>query len=179
MTNITNPQRTWVLDTTGIITQVHIRIRRVVWHVNNDGDQLALKTWDESDTPTQAKTSATMDSVNVQEFESTGNWPQSTINPGQIVKFTKTSTGNNERAFLIATNADNNNITVAAAQDPDEEDGEIYNWNVFEARDAIYAMSQGADYTYLVFEAHERAGRFFPNLCLSTLSGGTVYIDIA
>jgi len=180
MTNVRDPYRTWVLDTTGIISKTPVRIRRVVWHVNNDGDQCSFYEWFESDTPTVEQVGATMATVTGQTMTSTGNFTTATINPGQVIKISKTSSTNNEDTFLIATNADANTITVASAQDPTEETAKTYSWNIYEARQVFYSMSKGADYMEVVADfSGERAGRFFQNLALGTLSGGTVYIDIA
>ena len=179
MSNITNPYRTWKLDTVGIISKTPVRIRRITYLPGSSGDQVVFYEWFVSDTPTSAVINATMATVTGQTMTSTGNFTQATINPGQIIQITKTSSANNEDTFLITTNADANTIVVASAQNPTEEEGYTYNWNVFEAREAIRYMSVGSDQIEVVAEFDEHAGRFFQNLALVTLSGGQVNIDIA
>jgi len=177
MANYTGPGRTWKLDTAGIITEKPVLIQKAIIYPNSAGDSALFVSWDNGSTPTQTKTNETMTSVNGQEFESTGNWPTTTINPGQIVKFTGTSTGNNERTFLIATNADNNNITVDAAQDPTEEDGKIYNWKVYEPVTEFKIQSPGTEVIAweIDFAGHgHRRGRYFPNLAMDDLSASAV-----
>lgn len=178
MSNLTNPYRTWKLDTTGIITTVPVRIRRITYKPGSSGDQVIFYEWFVSDTPTLAVTNASL-TANAQTMTSTGNFTSATVNPGQVIVITKTETGNNEDTFLITTNADNNTIVVASAQDPTEESTKVYNYDIYEAREAIRYMSVGSDQVEVVAEFNERAGRFFQNLALVTLSSGQVNIDIA
>lgn len=167
MTNVRDPNRTWVLDTLGIISTVPIRLRKVVLIAKNNRDVAIFYDWFTSDTPTLAETNASL-TVTGQTMTSTGNFTSATVNPGQIIVITQTETRNNEDTFLINTNANDNTITVHAAQDPTEESTKVYNYNVFEAREAIRLKATFDDQT-VQMDFPERAGRFFQNLALGRL----------
>jgi len=178
MTNVRNPYRTWVLNTLGIVSKVPLRLTKVVLVGKNAGDEAIFYEWFESDTPTSAVVSATMATVTGQTMTSTGNFTTATVNPGQIIKITKTASTNNEDTFLIATNADANTITVQAAQDPTEETDKVYNWNIYEAREAIRIRADATEQTVQV-DFPEPHGRFFQNLALGKLDTATYsYVNL-
>lgn len=178
MANYTGPGRTWVISEAGIITEKPVLIEKAIIYPNAAADTALFVCWHNGDTPTQTVTNGTMTSVNGQEFEATALWPTATINVGQIVKFTKTSTRNNERTFLVATNADNNNITVDVAQDPTEEDGKIYNWKVYEPVVAFKILSPGTEAVAWEIDftgfGKSGRGRYFPNLAMDDLTSGAI-----
>ena len=177
MTNVTNPYRTWKLDTLGIISKTPVRLRKVTFFGKNNRDECILYEWYRSDTPTLAVINASL-TATTQIMTSTGNFTSATVNPGQIIEVTKTSTGNNEDTFLITTNADNNTIIVADAQDPTEEATKVYNYNIYEAREAIRLTATSDDQT-VEMDFNEPAGRFFQNLALGKIdTAGYSYIRL-
>ena len=180
------------IDTEGIISTVPLRIKSIVMKPNATGDAATFTYWVESDsaitngTKTAATTTVT---AATGTFASTGNFPTANVNPNQILKVTHTSSANNIGYWQIATNADNNTITVdipAAVyglQIPTltNDTSKAYHWVIRDPREfAIIRGSGLAGDTSILQMDFGNTGVWVPNLAMHTLSTSAVlYVYLA
>ena len=171
MTNVKNPNLTWVLDTEGIISKSVICLRRAVFRVNNNGDQAHFYTWDENGTPVLTGDGITGTITNTDTLVSTAGFETDDISPGDVIKITGgTGSALNWNTFLIDTNADDNTIVVHNDPLMTNEATKLYN---YEAWTPVLAFEFMQGETVLEYDFGEK-GRWFPNLAMDTLSGGSV-----
>jgi hypothetical protein len=174
MTNVLN-QKTITIDEEGIISTVPICLRKATIIVNAAADAATFAFWNESDTAVSSKVGQTTSvTASSRTFSSTGNFPTATINPSQIIKVSYSATAENLYTMQIATNADNNTITV----DPvttyhgtiTDDTNQAYSWKVWNSYTAftIKAPSGTPKVNHEVDFGDK--GYWFPNLAMHTLS---------
>lgn len=175
MTNVLN-RRTITIDAEGIISLVPITIRKASFsNINAAGDKAIFVFWDENDTVVQTKAGVTTTvTASSATFASTSNFPTATINPDlQIIKFTYSATGENLYTGQIATNADNNTITLDAINSYHgtltNDTNEAYSWNVWNSHIAFTLLSPGTEKVAWEVDFGPN-GYWFPNLAMRTLT---------
>ena len=184
MSNVTtgNPL---VIDTEGVISAVPLVIRGILLKPNATGDSATFTYWYESDDPiTNGDKKGQTVSVTASSgtFSSTGNFPTDNVNPNQIMRVIHTSSGNNVGYWQIATNADNNTITVdnpaQVLRQPvtlTDDTSKIYTWKIWEPR--ILTVIRGSGLTgdtSLNYIPFDDGGVWVPNLAMHSLSTSAV-----
>lgn len=168
-------QRIMVIASEGIISPKPIWIRKVIFRPQTAGHAATFTFWDENETATSEKIGQSVTvTASTRTFASSTNFPQSTINPDQIIKFSYSATGENLYTLQIATNADNNTITADVLESYHgtitDDTTEIYSWKVWTPKIAFTFVAPATELRYVTLDFGDK-GYFFPNLAMHTLSG--------
>ena len=170
----------------GVISAAPLVIQAIVLKPSGDGDAASFVFWNESDSP--VTTYGTMNNKTVtatastKTFASTGNFETDSINAYQIIKIHATSSGDNIGTYQIATNADDNTITVTnpasifgQAVTLADDTSEIYSYRVWDTHPLITLKTSGitSDKGEVQKDWGPKGFRV-PNLAMNTLSSGAV-----
>ena len=185
MANVTKGNPLYV-DTEGVISTIPLTIKKIVLKPSATGDAATFTYWVESDTPlttygTRADKTVTI-TASSGTFASTTNFETDSIDVDQIFKVVKSSTGNNIGTWQIASNADDNTITVdkpatVLGGTPTVTDGtsSILTWYVWDTRYLLTIKGSGVtNDTGLVQVDFPNGGFRVPNLAMNTLSTSAV-----
>lgn len=162
-------QRIWSVDTVGIISTGPVVIDKIIYYVAEHGDVAKFTYWDESSTAQTTKSAATVSATaSTRTLVSTGNFATADVDVGDIVKILA-SNSNNVGTYMVATNADNNTITVGAAQTILDDTSKTYAWKTWRPSEflTLSGSKLDGDDTPVVFDF---CGFRVPNLCLESIS---------
>ena len=162
-------QKVWELDTTGILTTSPVTIEKIVFYPALVTDTAAFHFWSEGEDPEYTKTNSTVTATaSTRTFASTGNFATATVDPGDILKITA-SDSKNVGTYLIATNADNNTITVASAQTVTDDTTKVYGWKTWRPFEFVTLVGSTLTGDLTPIESYFDCYRI-NNLALTTLS---------
>lgn len=169
--------RTWILDTAGIITDRPVLITKaIIYPAQAAGITAVFRSWEPSSTPELAKLDVSCTVTGTNQIASTGNFPTASVDPGDVLVITRSKeSGNNLGAYLIATNADNNTVTLDAANALTNE-VKIYDFNVFTPVTQFTLLAPGTEVQAfeMDFSSPVGFGRVFPNLAMDDLTASCV-----
>jgi hypothetical protein len=187
MANITSGNPI-IVDTEGIISTVPLRIQSILLKPNATGDAATFTYWLESDNTVTTHGDMKAKTVTVTAssgtFSSTANFETDNINVNQIVKVYSTSSAKNIGYWQIATNADDNTITVdlpaavygGKVATLENDTSGTYSWKVWDSR--FFTIIRGSGIAGDTSLAHlplgDYTGFFVPNLAMHTLSTSAV-----
>ena len=175
-----------VIDTEGIISTVPLTIQSILLKPNSAGDSATFTYWLESDSTVTTYGDLVGKTVTVTAatgtFESTANFEEDNININQILKVYSTSSAKNKGYWQIASNADDDTITVdlpAAVYGKfttlENDTSGTYSWKVWDPR--VFAVIRNSGISGDTSLAHLKFGDrgiFVPNLAMHTLSTSAV-----
>ena len=176
------------LDTEGIVSVRPLVIKKIIWKPNATGEATTFTYWATSEDPiTNGTKNAVTTTVTASTgtFASTGNFPTANVNPNQVLVVSKTSSGDNIGIWQIATNADNDTITVdkpatifGQSVTLADDTTESYSWKIFDVHTFLTVQGSGiTGDTGLVQIDFLNGGITLPNLAMHTLSAsGVAYI---
>jgi len=177
------------IDTEGIISVLPLCIRKILWQPASTGNATTFTYWVESDAPVttfgirNAQTVSVTAATNT--FVSATNFETDSINVDQIMRVLNTSSGDNIGYWQIATNANDNTITVdkpaqvyGQSVTLADDTSEIYSWRVWDNHSLITIKGSGiTGDTGLVSLDFYDYGYWVPNLAMNTLAAsGVVWI---
>lgn len=160
----------WSVDTAGIVSTAPVTISKIIYYVNEHGDVAKLTYWDESSTPQDEQSAKTVTATaETRTFESTGNFDTDDVDVGDIIKIVA-SNSNNAGTYMVATNANDNTITVAAAQTVVADTSKTYAWKTW--RPSEFLTLHGTKLTGDDQPIQVDFGNGFrvPNLCLESMT---------
>jgi hypothetical protein len=176
------------IDEPGIISITPLVIVKICMTQATTGSACTFVSWRSEDTAitngtgTDATTTVTAASGT---FASTANFPTANVNPLQIIKITNSSSNKNLGRFMIASNADNNTITVyhpvlvngQSTALADDTAGS-YCWKILETSTEFKMKGTGITNDTCLFQMDfGQEGFWFPNLAMHTLTtSAVVYI---
>lgn len=166
---------TYTINVEGIISLHPVWVRKVVIFPSSTADKAVFVFWNEGDSPVSTKNGETVTvTASSKTFASSGNFEQTDINPDtQIIKINYSATDENLYTMQIATNANNNTITVDALNSYHgtitDDSSEIYSWKVWDSHVAFTIKAPGTEKFSWELDFGDK-GRWFPNLAMRTLS---------
>ena len=162
-------QRIWSVDTVGIISTGPVVIDKIIYYVADHADVAKFTYWEESATAQTTKSAATVSATaSTRTLDSTGNFATADVDVGDIVKILA-SNSKNVGTYMVATNADNNTITVGAAQTILDHTSKVYAWKTIRPNEFITLHgSKLTDDDTPVEVCFD--GFRVPNLCLESIS---------
>lgn len=175
MANSTSGRR-WSLDSVGILTHSPVWVQRVVFFPAAAAQALQFNSYDSIAHSTAAnnKTDKTGTVSGTTTLTSTGNLP-ATIRDGDVFEITASSgSAANVGKWLVATAGDTNAVVTAGLTN---ESDKIYNWRTYPYVSEVYLKAGASDASPVTIDFGPK-GRWFPNLILETIGGGSADVYI-
>ena len=167
------------IDSVGIISKRPLWIAKLELYPSSAGDSVILKTWDENATPGSSKDQETATVTSTTTITSTGNFTDTDVSAGDIIKVTYTSTGNNEDTFSVASSGTDNAVITDGYPALTNEASKTYSWDIWTPTEFAYMKCAGTEKITQVMDWHARPRRV-DNLFVDTLSSSAVlYIYLA
>lgn len=167
-------KRTYVLDTTGVISKTPICLRMAIFFPNNKGDQVTFVSWDESATPDTTMVSKTVTaSATDPSFTSTGNFETAEVSVGDIIKIYESDSGENLDSWLVAVRDSDDKITVDSFPTVTADAGAVYSWKIWTPYTSFKFLAQNIEEVTEVYDFGDK-GYWFLNLAMDTLSSGSI-----
>jgi hypothetical protein len=176
-----------IISVEGIVSTIPLRIQKIILKPAATGDAATLNYWLESDTVAD---SGTAEDLTV--TASTGTWAASNafttalVDPDNIIRTYISESAKNIGVWQIATNADNDTITVDIQASPlgggvatlENDTANRYTWKVWDPHLFLTIKgsgmtSTGADLSLVQVDFGDR-GFWVPNLAMNTLSTSAV-----
>ena len=169
-----------IIDGEGVISTVPLMIKSILLVPNDAGDSATFTYWLESDTVADSGVGEDLAvTASSGTFAATGAFTTALINPHQILRTLVSESGSNIGYYQIATNADNNTITV---DEPEavyggkvatlaNDTANQYTWKVWDPR--VFSVIRNSGISGDTSLAHLKfgdSGLFVPNLAMHTLS---------
>ena len=162
-------QKTWVLDTAGIISLTPVVIEKIIWYPNATGNSVKFSCWSESDTAAATKTNQTVTATaSTRTFSSTANFAADASDVGKVIKIIGSSS-KNAGTYLIASNADANTITADAAQTVEDDTTKVYSWKTWTPWEFVTLRGSGVTDDKSAVEM-DFDGYWVPNLIMDDLA---------
>lgn len=177
----------WIISVEGVISTIPVRIQKIILKQAATGDAATLNYWLESDTAADSGVGEDLTvTASTGTFAANNAFTTALVDPFNIIKFSNSESGKNLGYYQIATNADNNTITVGldtnvyggnvATLGNDTTNG--YTWKVWDPRLFMIIKGSGmtstaADLSLVQVDFGDR-GFWVPNLAMNTLSSSAV-----
>jgi hypothetical protein len=174
------------IDQPGIISIDPLVVVKICMTQATTGSSVTFVTWRSEDTAitngAKADVTTTV-TASSGTLVSVGNFPTANVNPFQIIKITNTSSNKNLGKFMIATNADDDTITVYhplsvhGGQTTVVEDDAAgsYCWKIIDTATEFKMKGTGVTNDTCLFQMDfGPQGFWFPNLAIHTMTASAV-----
>ena len=168
----------WVLDTVGFLYTGVVYLSKIVFIPNAASDDVLLNTWDENTANLVADGDRSLITGTITSTDTltvAGTNLPAAIADGYIFNVTaSTGTALNLGRRVVKT-AGTNTAVVIHNDEWTDEAAKIYTWETYKTTTAIALKAGASDASPIQIDFGPKARRI-ENLCLETLTGGTLYV---
>jgi hypothetical protein len=173
-----------IISVEGIVSTIPLRIQKIILKLSAAGDAATLNYWLESDTVADSGTAEDLTvTASSGTFAANNAFTTALVDPFNIIKFSISESAKNLGTYQIATNADNDTITVGkdtnvyggGAVTLENDTTNRYTWKVWDPR--LFMIIKGSGITGDIGMAQVDFGDrgfWVPNLAMNTLSTNAV-----
>jgi hypothetical protein len=155
------------LDTIGVIQGGPLALVEAILFPNAAADAATLGSWNEGATPKSSVAGGTVSVTSTNTITCSGAFTTGKVAVGDIIRITKSPTGNNLGWYLVATRSSDNAIIITGAA-LSNDTGSVYDFSIWTPQTELYLKAEGTTGAVapFVLPFMEEGGRKFNNLVL-------------
>ena len=172
--DLTSNRRLWVLDSCGVLSTTPVWIDKIIYIPSAASDDVTFKEWNPNSTVSAGTKYLKTGTITGDDtLTSAGNLPSS-IADGYIFEITAGSGASANVSTSLVKTAGTDDAVVIHDNDWTNEASKIYSWTTYATTTALIYKAGASDASPIrdIFDPP----RWFENLALDVIDGGTLYV---